>query len=331
MLVLPSQTFPIPERAVSADPFLFMATPSASRLNVLDPPFPAPLKGGLRYALSRRTLGKMERIARAGAEMQTLGERNLQTPWTHTPETEQVLVRSVLASGEIEGETVAPALEGSVPLDLAAVTYAETEAQSPVLQKRLRAIQSITGAALWALSLNDPLTLDFVLELHRRMFETTLSRQAGKIKQKQNFIRGGVYDIQTLPPAKTEAYLSALCERTRRDLEASARYDETSAFLTIAEFLCDFLAIHPFADGNGRCARILSTTLLERAGYLFSRFYPLDTVILETRPDFYRALFEAQEHWYKESEDLTPWISYYTNAVYTQYTRAYQRVRDERP
>lgn len=284
----------------------------------------------------------MERLTRAGAEMQSLLTPGLPPVWTHTPETEQVLVQSVLASGEIEGETIdwetdlAPAADanGGLALDLAAITRARSEGTSPqaspVLQKRLQAVESITQAAIWALSLpaNVPLSYGFVLELHRRMFETTLAN-AGTIKEKQNFVKGGTYKVAMLPPAKTETFLRELCERTRRDLDASARYDETSAFLTIAEFLCDFLAIHPFADGNGRCARILSTVLLERAGYHFSRFYPLDTIILETRTDFYRALFDAQENWYKESEDMTPWIAYYTGAVYTQWTRTHQRIRDQ--
>ena len=224
---------------------------AASRITVLDPPYPAPLKSGLRYGLSRKTLGKMERLAHAGAEIQALMGRNLPTTWTHTPETERVLVQSVLASGEIEGETIAPdALEYRLPLDLAAVTHAREEAQTdPVLQKRLRAVEAITGAAIWALSHDAPLSVDFVLELHRRMFETTLPNVAGKLKAKPNFVRGGTYDVSMLPPAKTELFLRELCQRTRRDLDASARYADTSAFLTIAEFLCDFLAVHPFADG----------------------------------------------------------------------------------
>lgn len=313
-----------------------MDTPVAPRVNTLDPPYPAPLKSGLRFAVSRKMLGKMERLARAGAEIETLSGQSLLAAWTHTPQTEQVLVQSVLASGEIEGETIAweetglPTVE-SLNVDIAAVTRARKGAQArPVLQKRLQAVESITKAAIWALTeaRDMPLSFDFVLELHRQMFETTLPDIAGKLKARQNFVKGGSYQVQMLPPMKTEPFLRELCARTRREMEASARTAEMSAFLTIAEFLCDFLAIHPFADGNGRCARVLSTVLLERAGYHFSRFYPLDSVILETRGAFYRALFDAQTDWYKTNEDLTPWIAYYTDAVFTQWTRAEQRLRD---
>jgi Fic family protein len=90
----------------------------------------------------------------------------------------------------------------------------------------------------------------------------------------------------------------------------------------------DFLAIHPFHDGNGRAARLLSTYLLERSGYHVARFYPLDSVILENRDAYYEALFRAQQRWYQPDEDLTPWIELYTDMVFQQYLRAFQRVKD---
>jgi Fic family protein len=130
--------------------------------------------------------------------------------------------------------------------------------------------------------------------------------------------------VKTLPPEKTESFLRALCERVNRSLIAA----ETSRFLTTAEFVLAFLAIHPFHDGNGRAARLLSTYLLERSGYHFARFYPLDTVILENRDAYYEALFRAQQRWYQPDEDLTPWIELYTDMVFQQYLRAFQRVKD---
>ena len=157
------------------------------------------------------------------------------------------------------------------------------------------------------------------------MFGSTKGDAAGRIKAKRVEIRGGGYSIKTLPPEKTEQFLRRLCERA----DAAYASDSASRFLTTAEFILDFLAIHPFDDGNGRAARLLSTYLLERCGYHFARFYPLDTIILETRPEYYRALFDAQRHWYEPDEDLTPWLDYYTNAVYHQYLRALQRVKDE--
>ncbi|HEU4887934.1 MAG TPA: Fic family protein [Thermoanaerobaculia bacterium] len=156
------------------------------------------------------------------------------------------------------------------------------------------------------------------------MFKSTNPDAAGRIKTKRVAIEGGSYSVKTLPPEKSESFLRELCNRTNRSLLT----DDTSRFLTTAEFVLDFLAIHPFHDGNGRTARLLSTYLLERSGYHFARFYPLDTVILENRDAYYEALFRAQQRWYREDEDLTPWIEFYTDMVFHQYVRAFQRVKD---
>lgn len=58
-------------------------------------------------------------------------------------------------------------------------------------------------------------------------------------------------------------------------------------------------------------------------------FYPLDSIILESREEYYDVLFHSQYDWWGEKEDLTPWVKYYVNAVYSQYLRAYQRVLDK--
>ena len=134
--------------------------------------------------------------------------------------------------------------------------------------------------------------------------------------------------MMTLAPDKVPVYLRAICARTNERLLRAQEFAEESMLLVVAEFILDFLAIHPFEDGNGRVARLLSTYLLERSGYHFARFYPLDSVILETREAYYRALFLAQKDWFGESEDLTSWIEYYINSIYTQYLRAFQRVID---
>src|SRR6185437_6650499 len=85
-------------------------------------------------------------------------------------------------------------------------------------------------------------------------------------------------------------------------------------------FACDFLAIHPFRDGNGRMARFLSSYLLERGGYHFSSVYPLDRVVLDSRGAYYEALNASQRHWHTKDEDLSSWIEYFVGVVFGQWS-----------
>lgn len=302
--------------------------PFGERHSTLNPSSSQPAKSGLRYRIDMITLGKLERLAKARFQIRQLTNTDIDT-WVEDAGSRDALAQSVNASSEIEGEGIAVE---ELSLVLAAAT-APTNGHAVDREQRRRqmAIRSIYDAALWALSRDwsQFVTYDFVLELHKRMFESTRPAVAGCIKDGPVIIKGGDYYIETLPPEKSADYLRVLCERTNHKLLKAHEEASASMFLTVAEFVNDFLAIHPFADGNGRSARLLSTYLLEKSGYHFARFYPLDMIILETRSKYYEALFLSQRAWYSEAEDISAWIEYYTDTVYLQWTRAYQRVRDE--
>ncbi len=290
---------------------------------VIDPAQPYPIKAGPRYDLSPYTLEKLERLARAKFEIGRFTSDDFIGPNNTDDAALRNIAQSVNASSEIEGEEI-PA--SKLDLALAAATRPTARRIDEDLERRMLAVASIIRTLLWALVEPPPefISFEFVLEIHRRMFETTNPEVAGRIKTKRVAIEGGLYSVKTLPPEKSELFLRELCNRVNQSLVAA----DTSRFLTTAEFVLDFLAIHPFHDGNGRTARLLSTYLLERSGYHFARFYPLDHVILENRDTYYEALFRAQQRWYQPDEDITPWIEFYTDMVFQQYLRAFQRVKD---
>ncbi len=290
---------------------------------VIDPPQPYPARTGLRYELSAYTVEKLEKLKQSRFEIGRFTPDAVIGPNSVDNAALWNIAQSVNASSEIEGEAI-PA--DKLDLALAAATKPSARHINEDLERRMEAVSSIIRTLLWTL-VEPPvafITFDFVLEVHRRMFASTAPDVAGRIKTKRVAIEGSGYAVKTLPPEKTELFLRELCDRTNRKLIAG----ETSRFLTTAEFILDFLAIHPFHDGNGRAARLLSTYLLERRGYHFARFYPLDNIILENRDAYYEALFRSQQRWYQPDEDLTPWIELYTDMVFQQYIRAFQRVKD---
>jgi Fic family protein len=77
-----------------------------------------------------------------------------------------------------------------------------------------------------------------------------------------------------------------------------------------------FVYIHPFADGNGRTARILMNLLLMRYGY------PIAVITKDDRQRYYDALEESQ------SSDLTPFAGLVLECV-EESLEEYQRAADE--
>lgn len=72
-----------------------------------------------------------------------------------------------------------------------------------------------------------------------------------------------------------------------------------------------FVSIHPFEDGNGRLARILSDMILARADKSEYRFYNITTQINKDKKHYYDILEQTQ----RGDGDITAWIAWYAKAL----------------
>lgn len=72
-----------------------------------------------------------------------------------------------------------------------------------------------------------------------------------------------------------------------------------------------FVSIHPFEDGNGRLARILSDMLLARADRSEFRFYNISSQINKDKNHYYDILEKTQHG----DGDITEWILWYAHTL----------------
>lgn len=79
-----------------------------------------------------------------------------------------------------------------------------------------------------------------------------------------------------------------------------------------------FVSIHPFEDGNGRLARILSDMMLARGDKNQFRFYNISSAINKDKRHYYDILERAQ----KDNGDLTEWIKWYVETLIAALTTA---------
>jgi Fic family protein len=68
-----------------------------------------------------------------------------------------------------------------------------------------------------------------------------------------------------------------------------------------------FVTIHPFDDGNGRIARVLTDMALAQDEKLQMRFYSLSSQIMEDRGDYYDVLEKCS----KGKSDITAWLEWF--------------------
>ena len=89
-----------------------------------------------------------------------------------------------------------------------------------------------------------------------------------------------------------------------------------------------FVAIHPFIDGNGRATRILTTLILALSGYDLISFFALESYYNRNRKAYYEALNSADKYRIDGEPDLTRWLEYYVRGMLIEAERAKSRIEE---
>lgn len=96
--------------------------------------------------------------------------------------------------------------------------------------------------------------------------------------------------------------------------------------LLIPLVVLDFLCIHPFTDGNGRTARLITTLLLYHGGYEVGRYISLERIFEESRESYYDTLEASSAHWHQGRHDVMPWVDYFWGVLIKAYKELEDRV-----
>jgi len=81
----------------------------------------------------------------------------------------------------------------------------------------------------------------------------------------------------------------------------------------------DFLCIHPFADGNGRTARLLTLQLLYHFDCAVGRYISLERIFEESKESYYETLEASSQGWHEGRHDIAPWLNYFWGALLRAY------------
>jgi Fic family protein len=89
-----------------------------------------------------------------------------------------------------------------------------------------------------------------------------------------------------------------------------------------------YATIHPYYDGNGRTARLLTTLILHLGGYGLKGLYALEEYYAQDLSSYYNALTVGPSHNYylgRAEADITGWVAYFVQGMAT----AFEKVRDQ--
>lgn len=166
-----------------------------------------------------------------------------------------------------------------------------------------------------------PVSQNYILQLHKILYNHMNNPMAGKTKSVQNYISASYPDghVETLftplSPFETPEALDKICEEYNRVIGNF----EVEPLIAIPIFIHDFLCIHPFNDGNGRMSRLLTTLLLYRNGFYVGKYISLESKIAKNKDLYYDALRQSQYGWHKGKEDVIPFIKYLLGTILSAY------------
>ncbi|HRU05201.1 MAG TPA: Fic family protein, partial [Candidatus Brocadiia bacterium] len=120
-----------------------------------------------------------------------------------------------------------------------------------------------------------------------------------------------------------------LIERLCANYGAFREGPDFPPLLTVATFVFDFLCIHPFRDGNGRVARLLTTFLLLGHGFQVGRYISLERLVEESKDEYYRSLAVCSKGWREGANEVVPWWNYFLSVLsraYREFSRKVESV-----
>lgn len=180
-----------------------------------------------------------------------------------------------------------------------------------------------------------PITDNHLKQLHRDLlrYSTKDERHRGGYKSLPNNV--GAFDesgkmigivFETASPFDTPRRVAELLTWLKDTRELGRMHP----LLIVAIFIVIFLEVHPFQDGNGRLSRILTTLLLLQAGYVYVPYSSLESVIENSKEDYYLALRQTQTTIHNEAPNWQPWLMFFMRVLQQQKRHLALKVEREK-
>lgn len=260
-----------------------------------------------QYRITPFLISLFEKIA---AQVATIENSRIKLPTRLSLERDAVN-RSVHSSTWIEGNL----------LSLAQVAALSDKQDIQADQKQKQEVKSCLTAMRWVLkNKNIPLTENRLLQLHQLMTETLLPRsRSGRYRDVQNYIVNAKNIVIYTPPIPKK--VAPLMKELFSWLKSSA---EQHSIVRSAVFHHQFVAIHPFVDGNGRVARAAAQWILYERGFAPLYTLGVDEYFANDRGRYYEMIQQTSEL----DGDYTHWVEYVAQGVLASVEKVVARVYD---
>ncbi len=278
------------------------------------------------HTLQPTYLKKMSFTADEASAIQKIGEfKGKQALFTQqTPEIleslQQVaIIESSESSNRLEGIT-APRSRVEAIVEKSSMPANRSEQEIAGYRDALALIHE--SAAHMSFSVN------VILQLHSMIYRY-LPSEGGRWKMADNQIvernpDGSVRRVRFEPVSAfdTAGAMDRLAESYGHAVDSLS----VEPLILVPAAVFDFLCIHPFSDGNGRAARLLTLMLLYHFDYKVGRYISLERIFEESKETYYETLEASSQGWHEGRHDIRPWMSYFWGVMLRAYGEFEERV-----
>lgn len=165
-----------------------------------------------------------------------------------------------------------------------------------------------------------PITTNLTLSLHKILMEGLIAHSLGQFRNGEVFIGHKTSQeivVKHSPPFHSEKEITSTLNDLYSWLEKPS---ELHPLIKAGVLHHQFAYIHPFFDGNGRLARILTSYFLLLKQYEVVRFFILDDYYDIDRQQYSDMLHSA------DSGDKTKWLEYFLEGIAYSLQAALARV-----
>lgn len=172
-------------------------------------------------------------------------------------------------------------------------------------------------------------TPDEILKLHRIVIQGLVEeKKAGRFRPADVYVLDDLGDGREMLrfKAPSASKVTGLIEDLLFWLKQSKK-TVTHPIVRAAVLHLQFVTIHPFTDGNGRVARLLTQLQLYRDGWDFRKILVLEDYYNRDRLSYYNAENKAQGKNYSPDMDFTAWLEYFTSGFLIEARKVMEQIQ----
>ncbi len=175
---------------------------------------------------------------------------------------------------------------------------------------------------------HNTITEDLIFKVHNLVSGKNITHK-NNYREEQNVVADSISGaIVYMPPEAKD--VSTLIKQMIKEFNSKDTKDIPIP-IKAGILAYEFVTIHPFWDGNGRCSRLLATYILKAYNYDLKGFYVMEEFYDRNIEEYYNSLQMGLHHNFyfgRNEANITQWLEYFISTMANTFEAVGNRVKE---